>query len=54
MQFIWQVLEKKRLFEKFKVSKNGHQQVFLEFQHSVIALSKAPQALVRIRTITTN
>ena len=52
MQFIWQRLEKAMLFENFKVSKNAHQQVFLEFQHTVIALSKAPQSFVRIRTIT--
>jgi len=54
MRFIWQVFKKARFFEKHKVPKNGHQRVFLEFQYSVIALSKAPQSLVRIRTITTH
>ena len=53
MRFIRQVLEKAKFFEKLKVPKNNHQTVFLEFQYAVIALSKAPQSLVRIRTITT-
>ena len=54
MRIIWQMFEKQKLVEKLKVSKHGHQRVFLEFQHSVIALSKVPQSLVRIRTITTH
>jgi len=54
MRIIWQTLKNNKLFAKYKVPKQDHHQVFLEFQQSVISLSKTPQPFVRIRSIKTH
>ena len=50
MRIIWQAFQNNKLFAKYKVPKRDHLHVFLEFQQSVISLSKTPQPFVRIRS----
>lgn len=51
MRIIWQAIENKKLFRKYKMPEQDHNQVFGEFQKTVISLLKTPQSFVRIRSI---